>query len=407
MRIAFMTNNYKPFTGGVPISIERLKRGLEAQGHRVTVFAPTYEEQDQEENVIRYGTLLQHFMGGAALPNPFDLRIEREFRKGRFDIIHVHHPMLIGKTAVYLSKKYGVPLVFTYHTRYEKYLEYYTGGLLKADRVMHVYLCAFLRHCDFIFAPTAGIRDYLGETCGIPVGRLGILPTGIENGNFCVTEEEKNRIRGKYGCDGGPDTAAPLFLTVSRLAREKNIGFLLESLAIFKSRYQRPFRMVLVGDGPDRERCEKYCDSLGIRNEVVFAGMLPNRDTAAYFAAADAFLFASKTETQGIVILEAFAGGTPVLAVRASGVEDLVIPGFNGILTEEDPETYGNVLLDFCQGRLKSVQLSENAYATGLRYREEAVAQEAARVYNEVVRARRFRPEYGKMQGMMRGMKDG
>ena len=161
MRIALMTNNYKPMVGGVPISIERLKRGLESCGHQVTVFAPSYEEQEQEENVFRYATLVKKFIGGIVLPNPFDLKIEKEFKKHKFDVIHVHHPMLIGRTAVYLSEKYNIPLVFTYHTRYEKYVECYTKGIAKLDRVMPLYLHTFLKHCDFVFAPTAGMRDYL------------------------------------------------------------------------------------------------------------------------------------------------------------------------------------------------------------------------------------------------------
>lgn len=124
MKIALMTNNYKPIMGGVPISIERLARGLEDMGHQVTIFAPTYQEQQQEENVFRYATCMKHFIGGIVLPNPFDRRIEKEFRKQEYDVIHVHHPMLIGRTAVYLSRKYHIPLVFTYHTRYEQYLSY-------------------------------------------------------------------------------------------------------------------------------------------------------------------------------------------------------------------------------------------------------------------------------------------
>ena len=384
MRIALMTNNYKPFVGGVPISIERLKRGLEARGHQVTVFAPTYEEQEQEENVFRYATCMNRFIGGIVLPNPFDRRIEEEFRKKRYDIIHVHHPVLIGRTAVYLSKKYDIPLAFTYHTRYEKYVECYTKGLCRVDRVMPFYLRTFLRHCDHVFAPTEGIREYLYESCHVDTERLSVLPTGIEERNFAVTEREKERIREKY-LQG---REIPFFLTVSRLAQEKNVRFLLDSLALFKARYNGDFRMVIVGDGPDRERYEKSCRELGISEEVVFTGILLNRELAAYYAAADAFLFASKTETQGIVILEAFAGGTPVLAVRASGVEDLVSSGVNGVLTEEDREAFCSALLDFCEGRLDKVQLSKNALAAGQKYREEAVAQQAVRVYNEVVTAR-------------------
>lgn len=124
MKIALMTNNYKPFVGGVSISIERLKGELERLGHQVTVFAPTYENQEEEPGVFRYATLRKDIMGGIVLPNPFDRRIEQEFKKQKFDIIHVHHPMLIGQTAVHLAKKYHIPLVFTYHTRYEQYLCY-------------------------------------------------------------------------------------------------------------------------------------------------------------------------------------------------------------------------------------------------------------------------------------------
>lgn len=388
MRIALMTNNYKPVVGGVPISIERLKRGLEACGHYVTVFAPSYEEQEQEENVFRYATFLKKFIGGIVLPNPFDFRMIQEFKNQKFDVIHVHHPMLIGRTAVYLSKKYNIPLVFTYHTRYEKYVECYTRGIARPTRVMPVYLHTFLKHCDFIFAPTAGIRDYLVKDCKVPAHRLGILPTGIEEKNYRVTEAEKYRIREQYGCNAHGGEEIPFLLTVSRLAQEKNVTFLLESLALFKSRYSRPFRMIIVGDGPDRNAYERLCRELGLADEVVFTGMLPNEETAAYFAAADAFCFASKTETQGIVVLEAFAGGTPVLALRASGVEDLVDTGVNGILTAEDRNLYADMLLDFCEGRLDKVRLSKNAYASGLQYREETVAQEAVRVYNEVVSAK-------------------
>ncbi len=388
MRIALMTNNYKPMVGGVPISIERLKRGLESCGHQVTVFAPSYEEQEQEENVFRYATLVKKFIGGIVLPNPFDLKIEKEFKKHKFDVIHVHHPMLIGRTAVYLSEKYNIPLVFTYHTRYEKYVECYTKGIAKLDRVMPLYLHTFLKHCDFVFAPTAGMRDYLVRDCKVPAHRLGILPTGIEERNYRVTETGKNRIREQYGCGIRGCERIPLLLTVSRLAQEKNVGFLLESLALFKSRYRKPFRMIVVGDGPDRKVYERLCGKLELTEEVVFTGMLANEETAAYFAAADAFCFASKTETQGIVVLEAFAGGTPVLALRASGVEDLVSTGINGILTAEDKELYANALLDFCKGRTDRSRLSENAYASGLQYREETVAKEAVRVYNEIAAGR-------------------
>ena len=117
MKIAMMTNSYKPFIAGVPVSIERLSRSLQARGHEVVVFAPSYDEQEEEKNVVRYKALLRGVACGFSVPDSLDSKIEKSFKEGNFDVIHVHHPMLIGRTAQYLSWKYHVPLVFTYHTR--------------------------------------------------------------------------------------------------------------------------------------------------------------------------------------------------------------------------------------------------------------------------------------------------
>lgn len=380
MRIALMTNNYLPFMGGVPISIERLANGLKEQGHEVTVFAPTYKEMKEEEDVFRYATCMDRFIGGIVLPNPFDRRIEREFENNTYDIIHVHHPVLIAQTAVHLSKKYGIPLTFTYHTRYEQYVNCYTGGLLKVDKLMSLYLRVFLKRCSFVFAPTEGMRDYLLEECRVEPEKVGVLPTGIEAANYEVSDVMAESVRKRYGADG-----MPLLLTVSRMASEKNVSFLLESLALMKRTYGKPFRMLMVGDGPDREALEKRCAQLDLQEEVVFTGMIPNRETALYFKAADAFLFASKTETQGIVVLEAFAGATPVIAVRASGVEDLVEDGKNGFLLPEEPGLYAAQLTAFLEEKYDRRIMEENARRTGMLYREEAVAKKAIRYYNSVV----------------------
>ena len=403
MRIALMTNNYKPVTAGVPISIERLARGLEALGHQVTIFAPTYEEKKEEANVFRYGTFLKHFVGGILIPNPFDQRIEEAFQEGNYDIIHVHHPMLVGRTAVRLSRKYHVPLVFTYHTRYEQYLGYagvvrkleqkaagVDGILSRAaasslhlikDKAVPAYLHAFLKHCSYVFAPTAGMERYLSQVCGVDRGKLGILPTGIERAGFEVTKQEKQQIRKQYGAED-----IPFLLTVSRLSHEKNITFLLESLARFRDKYGSRFCVAVVGDGEDRASLQRRCVELGLSEQVIFTGAVPNEKIAPYFAAADAFLFASKTETQGIVVLEALAGATPVIAVDASGVSDLVQHGVSGILTGENAEEYAHWLDWYLhQAPVARQAMEQSALEAALEYREEAVAQKALHYYNRVV----------------------
>ena len=401
MRIALMTNNYKPFMGGVPISIERLKNGLERQGHEVTVFAPTYQNQVEEKGVFRYRTLLPKIIGGIVLPNPFDAGIEREFQKNQYDIIHVHHPMLIGDTAVYLSQKYRIPLVFTYHTRYEQYMFSYVKLIEKLDSISHkgiqsklfpMYLNRFFKNCHHIFAPTIGMKNYLQEYCGLGSSKISVLPTGMEEAAYHVKEEEICRLRKQYDAED-----IPLFLSVSRMANEKNVAFLLRSIAKAKEGLAKEksedtretedikFKVIMVGDGPDRKTYEKQCIALGIEKEVVFTGQIPNAEISPYFAAADAFLFASKTETQGIVILEAFAGKTPVCAVKASGVEDLVRDGWNGRLCEDDVDAFARNILGVMEGKERWEYFSQNAYKTALDYKEDAVAQKAVQQYNRVI----------------------
>lgn len=402
MRVALMTNNYKPFIGGVPISIERLAGGLEKLGHEVTIFAPTYEEQEAEASVVRYASITQKGFGGIVLPNPMDSRIEKEFRKKKYDVIHVHHPMLIGQTAIYLSRKYQVPLTFTYHTRYEQYLchaktfRHLEQGAARGrgiisrmdrtmlntakDKIIPQYLRSFLKHCDYVFAPTGGMQDYLYDVCGVPYDKMDILPTGLDEGSYQVTEEQRNAIRKKYGAE---DKA--LFISVSRMSYEKNVPFLLRSLALLKQRSTKPFQVLMVGEGPQKETFRRQCVDLGIADSVVFTGNIPNQELAPYFAAADAFIFASRTETQGIVVLEAFAGATPVYAVEATGVSDLVSDGYNGYLVREEEELFTEKLLQMLSGEHDMKRLSQNAYASALTFRQEAVARKAVHIYNKAI----------------------
>ena len=177
MKIAMLTNNYKPFIGGVPISIERLAEGLRNLGHQVTVFAPEGAGCKEEPGVVRYRVLYEQRDKGLVIGNFIDKRIEKEFRDGQFDVIHVHHPVVIGFTAVYLSKKYGIPLAYTYHTRYEEYLHYFklyermTAGRepvrnaarFSREVLVPKYLTAFADQCDTVFVPTASMKECLVE----------------------------------------------------------------------------------------------------------------------------------------------------------------------------------------------------------------------------------------------------
>lgn len=401
MKIAMMTNNYKPFIAGVPVSIERLSEGLRSIGHEVVVFAPDYKEQEADENVVRYHSFIKGIVNGVSVPNRFDAEIEKQFKEGNFDLIHVHHPMLIGRTALYLSRKYNVPLCFTYHTRYEQYLHYVKASFL--GNFVPLYVNDYISQCDMVFAPTPSMRDYLAE---IGSGAsLAVLPTGIGRESFEADETEVESLRSKLLGE-----KKYLFCTVARLAKEKNIDFLFRALAMRKNNqmmknegmscgpHSSDFRLAVIGEGPYRRELEKLAEKLDISEEVVFVGKVSNEQVKNYCKAADLFLFASLSETQGIVLLEAMAVATPVLAVNATGVRDVVVNGRNGYMTYMSEEEYNY--------RLNSILAQDRAYLeqgaikTAEKYEMREIAKSAEVYYNTAIQNHRQNPE--KVRGFRR-----
>lgn len=385
MKIAMMTNNYKPFIGGVPISIERLSQALRAQGHEVVVFAPSYKNQTEEENVVRYRSLIKGVAKGASVPDRFDAKIEQEFAKGDFDVIHVHHPMLIGRAAMHLSKKYNVPIVFTYHTRYEQYLHYIKASFLA--KAVPYYIKEFTDGCDMVFAPTPLMQSYLQEIGS--KAQSEVLPTGLEEDSFIIEEEKAKELREKLLGD-----KKYLFCSIARLAKEKNIDFIFRVLAKRKAEGKADFKFALIGEGPKRKELEKLAEELDLREEVIFVGKVPNSQVKNYCKASDLFLFASLSETQGIVLLEAMAAGTPVLAVRATGVCDIVQNGRNGFMTSQSENEFYN-----CLDRMLTQPrgcLERGALETAMEYRMEKIASLAAIHYRQAIVNRKQNVEYDK-----------
>ena len=381
MKIAMMTNNYKPFGAGVPISVERLAKGLRELGHRVVVFAPSYDDQEEEKDIVRYGALLKGVAGGFSVPNHLDPKIEKNFREGNFDLIHVHHPMMIGSTARYLSWKYQVPLVYTYHTRYEQYLHYI--GLSGLKGIMPMYLRNTLKRCSMVIAPTPAIRDYLDEVQIAPP--VEVLPTGLSDDSFCPDERNAAHIREQF-----LEGRSYLFCTVARLAKEKNLEFLIESLWFYKQTAGSCFKLMLIGDGPYRAWLAKRVKELGMESEIVFVGQVPNEEIKNYCRASDMFLFTSRSETQGIVLLEAMAAGTPVLALKATGTEDIVVNGKNGYMTcaseggqaqrREDERIFAGKLMDILEKK-ELPFLRQGAFQSACGYQCFQIARQAENYY--------------------------
>lgn len=383
MRIAMFTNNYKPYIGGVPVSIEHLAAALRQRGHEVYVFAPSYtgkkaaECGEDEKYVIRYPSFPVK-IAGAPVPDVLTGLFKKKVRELEIDVIHVHHPAIVGNVALYIRKKTGIPVVFTYHTRYEEYL-HYIAGLEKFERCTGFfdwYLKKFSNSCDMIIAPTKGIRDYLLEK-GV-VTPIGIMATGIPADSYEPDMEAAEEIRRK-NLRGGDY----LFCTVSRLAVEKNLIFQLEGLASLKKMFSvtgKTFRHLMIGDGPQKAELLKKIRELDLEENVILVGNVDNREIKNYQKAADLFLFTSKSETQGIVLLEAMAVGNPVVAVNATGVCDIIEDGKNGYLTAEDANVWAERISYLMQKRDVRKEMGQEAEKTAEQYSEALVA-ELAEVY--------------------------
>lgn len=401
MKIAMMTNNYKPFIGGVPISVERLSEGLRKLGHEVCIFAPEYEGVPEEPGVVRYRSCAKQLTNGMAVPYIFDKRIGEIFAMEEFDLIHVHQPMLVGNAALHYKRKYGIPVVYTCHTRYEEYLHYlppFTG--MKETDVVRSYLYKqsrkavpgyveyFTRKCDLVFAPSRQMRDHLAEW--EMETTIRVLPTGLADASYEVCESRNTNLRKKYLGD-----RKYLLCTVSRVEKEKNLYFLLDAVKELQKQMGEMFRLLIVGDGKERAALEQYAKSQGIGDTVIFAGAVPNEEVRDYLGASDLFVFASKSETQGIVLAEAMAAGLPVAAVRACGVNDIVTDGKNGRLVDEDIFTYACGVREMLEKKACYLRYCEGARKTAENYRAEYIAAQAEEAYQMVLEKERRKCAYG------------
>lgn len=399
MRIAMLTNNYKPFVGGVPISIERQAKALKALGHEVVIFAPDYKEQEEEEGVIRCRVQKRRMKNGMVYPRFFSPEIEEAFRTRLFDCIHVHQPVYMGNAALRLRRKYHIPVVYTYHTRYEDYLHYLPlfqeegkAGMIRRflirtvrEQVIPRYMRWFTNQCDMVIAPTKGMKRniLLNGTSAM----VEVLPTGLEDKFFQDMKEKAETVRKQYG-----KGKQYLFSTVSRLEEEKNLYFLLKGIRRLKEEGLEPFRLLVVGEGSQKEKLKQTVTDWKLEDSVTFTGNIPNQDIAAYLQASDLFLFSSKSETQGIVIQEAMASGCPVVAVQASGVEDAVEDGINGYLSKEDVQEWCMKVWKALEGPGRQ-KMREEARKSVSGYRNLALAAREEQIYSNCISAKKRKEE--------------
>ncbi|MFW5909039.1 MAG: glycosyltransferase, partial [Desulfosalsimonas sp.] len=378
LRVAMFTNNYLPFIGGVPLSIERLRKGLCNYGDQVLVVAPNYRGQtEQEEHVLRLPSVLSMGKKGEfRITNIFLPRIYRQVKKFKPDIIHLHHPFWMGSLGLFVARRLKVPAVYTYHTRLEEYAHFVPlPGVLFRNLLSHAMVKRFANKCDSIILPTYSTQEYL-RIIGVTTPAF-VQPTGIDYERFRqVSEHEVEELKESLGIDD-----ERVFVSVSRLSNEKNIDFMVDAINNLRKQTEVKFRFLMIGQGHQRERLQQRIESLGLENEFILVGGVAPEDMPKWYRLGDAFLFASKSETQGMVILEAMAAGLPVVAVRSSGIDDVVRNGFNGFKTPEKQDQWCQRIRQILEDDGLRKEMSENAVKFAGNYSVDRFTEEVRQIY--------------------------
>jgi 1,2-diacylglycerol 3-alpha-glucosyltransferase len=354
LRVGLFTDTYAPQINGVVTSVMNLKRGLEELGHTVTIVAPRHPQQVPERDVIRLRSTAYRPQPEQRFAFPPSLRKILEFRRKRFDVIHTHG-ISMPVLALGVARVIGVPVVHTYHTRIRDYVHYvpmyatlswlmddkrwYARGNRNRTRVTRRLnkrlevstqgLAArvdtwYCNRCLEVIAPAAPMADEL-VAMGVR-SPITVIPNGINLDALTAPGPDP------FPAHGVPAGARRL-LTVSRLGKEKSVDKLLERFALIHASLPA-VHLIVVGDGPERAHLEAYAAQIGVRGSVTFTGYVSGDLVGRYYQHAEAFIFASVSETQGLVALEASACGCPVVARAEMGVIACVKDGETGFLVD-------------------------------------------------------------------------
>ncbi len=325
MRIAVFSDCYFPTINGVVTSIKLQLEALRELGHEVDLYCPRYEKPfTDDEHTWRLSAAPFPFHKAEQVTFPWPPSVVRRFWTEEYDVFHIQTPFSLGMMGLAAAWWRKIPRVFHHHTLWEEYVDYLPIPS-QATRVASIATCRWLAHrCQGVISPSHQVKERFanqGVECPIDV-----IPTGIRGADFQNGTARDEFVEGEEVC-----------LYMGRLAHEKSLDVLIR---VFQQIHEkRPTtRLWLVGDGPARKDLEQQIAEAGLTAATRFFGFVDRSTLKDFVASARLFLFTSLTETQGLVLLEAQAGGLPVVAVRASGVDEAVDPGVTGFMVEPGEE---------------------------------------------------------------------
>ena len=340
MNVGFITEGYRPIYDGVSIYVANLSQSLREKGHNVYIFAPQYPQIDtnSEPGVIRIPSTYSWVAPPYRISNPWAARkiFRQLFQQLDLDVVHSHIPSIMLYPAYQVSKELGIPHVTTYHTYLERYAPHIAPIIPKPLARWLAMACSrsFCNRSECVIVHSKVMQGVL-QRYGIKT-RIECISPGID------LETLKNadglRIRREFGLKQNDR----VLVYVGRLTSEKNIRFLFAVMSrLLRDNTVGSLKMLIVGTGRHERDIKRDCHRMGLDEAVIFAGLVKDRRRLAdFYAAGDVFIFASVTETFGMVLVEAEACGTPVVAVGEGGALDAVRDGYGGFLTQLDVEQF-------------------------------------------------------------------
>ena len=344
MRILLTAESFLPYLSGVTVSVDSLARGLGVRGHEVLVLAPRPDDAREPGPVgspgpaPRYAWLPSYQLPRVAPPRyrmPWPLPwagATREARRFAPDLVHAHSPFVTGVIARRLARDAGVPLVFTHHTRFADY-GHYLGPLAGPGAALaDAYLRRFWGGCAAVIAPSSDLAAEIAAR--LPPARrsrVHVIPTGVDVAGIQAAAAVDPRPTA-----GWPEDAL-VVVALGRLAPEKSPMTVFDAVALAASRDAR-LRLLVVGGGPSEARLRDRAARADLVGRVAFTGLLPRSAALEQLRGGDLFVFASRTETQGLVLAEALSAGLPSVAIDGPGVRDSVRDGVDGLVVAAMPE---------------------------------------------------------------------
>ncbi len=381
-----MTNTYLPHVGGVARSVSTFAEEYRRQGHRVLVVAPNFEGRPpskKSEAIVERVAAIQNFNGSDfSVRLPLAATLSDRLDGFQADIVHAHHPFLLGDTALRVAMNKNVPIIFTHHTRYEDYTHYVPFDSPALKEVAATLPTQFANLCDGVIAPSESIAELIRDR-GVNVP-IAVVPTGIDVAAFASADGTKFRRARKIPPE------AFVVGHVGRLAPEKNLTYLAEAVARFLRRSPTA-RFLVVGAGPSEAELRETMEKYKVADRLILAGKKTGRSLHEAYRAMDVFAFASFSETQGMVLAEAMAAGLPVVALEAPGVREVVRHRRNGFMLPKNakPAVFAAALARLEKTPALRQRFRCGAVETAALFSRERSAELALKFYGEIQRLTR------------------